>query len=90
MKEEIEYTLCFKNSAAKEFRRLPKDIKQRVGIAIEQLRFHPRPDGVTKLKGDENLYRIRIGDYRAVYEIDDSEKALRITRVRHRRDVYQS
>ncbi|MDY7013705.1 MAG: type II toxin-antitoxin system RelE/ParE family toxin [Cyanobacteriota bacterium] len=90
MKEEIEYALRFKNSAAKEFRGLPTEIKQRIGTVLEQLRFHPRPDGVTKLKGDEDLYRIRVGDYRVVYEIDDAEKALRITRVRHRRDVYRS
>jgi mRNA interferase RelE/StbE len=88
--EEVEYTLRFKNSAAKEFQGLPTDIKQRVAEAIERLRFNPHPDGVTKLKGDDYLYRIRVGDYRVVYEIDDPEKVLRVIRVRHRRDVYQS
>lgn len=88
--EEVEYTLRFKNSAAKEFRGLPTEIKQRVAEAIERLRFNPRPHGVTKLKGDDCLYRIRVGDYRVVYEIADPEKVVRIMRVRQRRDAYQS
>ncbi|MEM9540105.1 MAG: type II toxin-antitoxin system RelE/ParE family toxin [Cyanobacteria bacterium P01_E01_bin.42] len=84
------YSLQFKNSAAKEFRGLPTDIKQRIGEAVEELCFDPRPDGVVKLKGDDDLYRIRVGNYRVIYEIDDDEKALLIMRVRHRGDAYKN
>ena len=84
------YTLRFKNSAAKEFRGLSGELRQRVGEAIDRLSLHPRPEGMVKLQGSDNLYRIRVGDYRVVYTIDDKEKVIRIMRVRHRRDVYQN
>jgi mRNA interferase RelE/StbE len=85
-----EYSLKFKSSAAKEFRDLPIEIKQRIGIALEQLRQNPRSIGSVKLQGNEGLYRIRVGDYRIVYEIDDSIKSIRITRIRHNRNVTDS
>jgi mRNA interferase RelE/StbE len=84
-----EYTVKFVTSAAKEFRSLSGDIKRRVGIAVEKLRQTPRPAGVRKLQGHERLYRIRVGQYRIVYEIDDQANLVRITRVRHRREAYQ-
>lgn len=84
------YTLRFKNSAAKEFRGLSKELRQRVGEAIDRLSLNPRPEGMVKLQGSDNLYRIRIGDYRVVYTIDGKEKVILIMRVRHRRDVYQN
>ena len=84
-----DYSLRFKSSAAKEFRNLSSEIKQRVGLAVEELSQKPRPNGVVKLQGDDKLYRIRVGDYRIVYEIDDPEKLIQITRIRHRSDVYK-
>lgn len=54
-----------------------------------QLQQNPRPSGVVKLKGDHQLYRVRIGDYRIVYIIDDNDKLIKITRIRHRQDVYK-
>jgi mRNA interferase RelE/StbE len=84
-----EYDIQFVTSAAREFRLLPANIKRRVAVAIEALRQTPRPTGVRKLEGHERLYRIRVGQYRVVYEIDDVAKQIRVTRVRHRRDVYR-
>ena len=84
-----EYQIKFKSSAAKEFRKLPSGIKERIREAVNQLTENPRPSGVVKLRGEDRLFRIRIGDYRIVYEIDDSAKLVRVTRVRHRKDVYQ-
>ncbi|MEB3210878.1 MAG: type II toxin-antitoxin system RelE/ParE family toxin [Leptolyngbyaceae bacterium] len=84
-----QYEIQFKTSAAKEFRKLPPDIKLRIREAINTLKTAPRPAGVKKLAGESNLYRIRVADYRIIYEIDDSTQMLQITRVRHRRDVYQ-
>ena len=78
----------FAESAAKEFRALPTEIKRRVGTAVDALCGSPRPRGVSKLKGHFRLYRIRVGIYRVVYEIDDPRKLVRVTRIRHRRDVY--
>jgi len=84
-----EYNIGFKSSAAKEFRNLPENIKQTIEIAIDELRQNPRPIGVVKLQNEEDLYRIRVGDYRVVYEIDDAAKSILITRVRHRREAYR-
>jgi mRNA interferase RelE/StbE len=85
-----EYQVKFKSSAAKEFRKLPSKIKERIREAINQLTKNPLPSGVVKLKGDDRLFRIRIGKYRIVYEIDDSIKLVRITRVRHRQLLEQA
>jgi mRNA interferase RelE/StbE len=83
------YEVQFATSAAKEFRSLPPELKHRTGAAIDDLSQDPRPPGVRKLVGHERLYRIRVGQYRVVYEIDDQEQLIRITRVRHRREVYR-
>jgi mRNA interferase RelE/StbE len=82
------YEVKFATSAAKEFRSLPLELKSRIGAAIDGLRQDPRPPGVRKLVGHERLYRIRVGQYRVVYEVDDKKQLVRITRVRHRREVY--
>ena len=59
------------------------------GRAIDGLSGNPRPPGVRKLVGHESLYRIRVGQYRVVYDIDDQGRSIRITRIRHRREVYR-
>ncbi len=84
-----EYLLHFKVSAAKEFRSLPNTIKQRIANALDLLKLEPRPSGVKKLQ-HSNLYRIRVGDYRIVYEIDDRDRLIRVTRIRHRREIYRN
>ena len=83
------YEVQFATLAAKEFRSLVPELKHRIGAAIDGLSEDPRPPGVRKLVGHERLYRIRVGQYRVVYEIDDKEQLIRITRVRHRREVYR-
>ena len=50
---------------------------------------NPRPPGVIKLRGAENEWRIRVGDYRIIYEIDDDKRLIAILRIRHRREVYR-
>ena len=57
--------------------------------AITRLGSDPRPPGCKKLSGSARDWRIRVGDFRVLYEIDDPKKAVRIMRVRHRRDVYR-
>jgi len=83
------YEVKFATSAAKEFRSLPLELKRRVGAVIDRLSQDPRPPGVRKLVGHERLYRIRVGQYRVVYEVDDKEQLVRVTRIRHRREVYR-
>lgn len=83
------YEVRFVTSAANEYRSLPTHIKDRIAVAVEELKKNPRPMGVRKLKGHERLYRIRVGEYRLVYEIHDKAKLVHVTRVRHRREVYR-
>ncbi len=83
------YKIRFVGSAAKEFRSLSTKLKRRIETAIDGLSQNPRPPGVRKLVGHERLYRVRVGQYRVVYEIDDKEHIIRVTRVRHRREVYR-
>ena len=83
------YRTEFLRSAAKEFRNLEDEVKRRVVVAVDELVENFRPKGVRKLRGHRSLYRIRVGSYRVVYEIDDSARLIRVTRIRHRDDVYR-
>ncbi len=65
------YDVEFASSAGREFRSLPIEVKQRVAAVIDRPAQEPRPPGVRKLSGHQRLYRIRVGRYRIVYEIDD-------------------
>ena len=75
-------------SARKEIDGLEKQEKDRVLDAIEALSDHPRPKDCKKLKGSD-LYRIRVGDYRIVYEIHDNALIILVVKIGHRREVYR-
>jgi len=83
------YCVTLARSARKELENLDTKIVQRVFPKIEDLATTPRPSGCTKLKGNNTLWRIRVGDYRIVYAIDDRKRLVDITAVRHHRDIYQ-
>jgi mRNA interferase RelE/StbE len=84
----VTYQLLIKPSARKELEQLSDSILRRIDEAIVKLSNHPRPVGSKKLVGAP-LYRIRIGTYRVVYEIDDNRKTVTIVTVGHRGDVYR-
>jgi len=84
-----EYTITFARSARRELERLDTRFVVRIFPAIESLAQEARPSGCRKLRGQENLWRIRIGDYRVVYKIDDGASVIDIVAVRHRREAYQ-
>jgi 1,2-diacylglycerol 3-beta-glucosyltransferase len=71
------------------FKNLSLEIQSRIKPKIKALAIEPRPDGVKKLKGKENSYRIRIGDYRVVYEIFDDILVVKVVEIGHRSDIYQ-
>lgn len=85
----MNYRVALTVSAEKELDALPTKMIGRIVSRIEALAMAPRPPGCKKLKGGENEWRIRIGDYRAVYEIDDTAKTVDVTRIAHRREVYE-
>lgn len=74
--------------AAKAYRRLQGPVKDRVRAAIDALADDPRPPGAVKLAGRDD-YRVRVGDYRLVYAIHDSDRLVLVARIAHRRDVYR-
>ena len=84
-----DYTITFARSARKELESLDSQIINRVLPKIESLAKEPRPAGCRKLKGEKNLWRVRIGDYRVVYAIYDNEQRVDITGVRHRSKAYE-
>ncbi|MGA7234106.1 MAG: type II toxin-antitoxin system RelE/ParE family toxin [Bryobacteraceae bacterium] len=85
----VKYTLEIKPSAQKELDALDDTVFTRIDRKIVSLASNPRPAGVKKLRGYKNQWRIRIGDWRVVYIIDDGSKLVSITRIAHRREVYE-
>jgi len=86
----MSYTVLFKETAKKELYALPEKILKKVLAATDSLSINPRPVGVKKLKGKgENLWRIRIGDYRVIYLIDDKIRVVNIRKIGNRREVYE-
>lgn len=84
-----DYSLFLRPSVEKDLKPLPKDVTVRVWARIEALKFQPFPPNVVKLEGAQRLFRIRVGDYRIVYEVNTAEKQITIQHVRHRREVYR-
>jgi mRNA interferase RelE/StbE len=84
-----EYSITFARSARKELQSLPAAQIGRIFPAIEALAENPRPQGCKKLQGENYLWRIRIGQYRVIYAVDDNDRIVDIIAVRHRRDIYR-
>lgn len=84
-----DYVITFARSARKELEALPSKISQRIFGKITLLAAAPRPPGVKKLHGEDNLWRIRVGDYRIIYEINDASRVVDIAVIRHRSEVYR-
>ena len=84
-----QYAVSFRRSAEKDLHRLDATVQRRVIKAVEGLASSPRPSGCKKLQGSEDTYRIRVGDYRVIYSVDDSILIVAIERIRHRREVYR-
>jgi mRNA interferase RelE/StbE len=83
------YKIEWKNSAYKELQKLPRPMIVKVVAAVSDLANDPFPHGVKKLVGSEYTYRIRVGDYRVVYEVFENKLIIEIVRVRHRKDIYR-
>ncbi len=83
-----EYRVTLKSSAEKEFFRLPDPVSARIFPKIKALTTDPKPHGSIKLSGGRDEWRIRVGDYRVIYTIDDKEKNVKVMRIAHRREAY--
>ena len=85
----MSYQVIIPKSVQKQLDGLPDSIFDRVVKRIIVLKENPRPHGCVKLKGYENEYRLRIGDYRVRYEVRDQESIVLLLHCKHRRDVYR-
>jgi mRNA interferase RelE/StbE len=83
------YSVDVKPAATKEIEALPDNALSRVIRKVESLAQTPRPAGCKKLKGYKDQWRVRVGDWRVVYIIDDEAKLVSVTRVAHRSEVYK-
>ena len=84
----LKYSLEIKHSAQKELDALDDTLFSRIDRKILALADNPRPAGCKKLRGYKDQWRIRIGDWRVLYVIDDAAKLVSVTRIAHRREVY--
>jgi len=84
-----QYEVTFARSARKELQSLPTDIASRILDKIDLLSSDPCPTGSRKLSGPGSLWRLRVGDYRVIYEIDDKNHIIDVSVVRHRREAYR-
>jgi mRNA interferase RelE/StbE len=84
----MPHTVTFKPSAAAAIEDVPKDVSKRIVRKLAALVDQPRPHGSIKLTG-QNAYRLRVGDWRAIYEIDDAMRQVLVTVIAHRRESYR-
>lgn len=85
----MTYRVEFTTAAARQVNKLPRRVRDRVLDAIEDLAEDPRPHGSKKLVGEKTAWRIRLGDYRVIYDVHDEVLTITVVRAAHRREVYQ-
>ena len=85
---QVRYRVILPKSVQKELDRLPGDVVRRILARLAELETNPRPTNVKKLKG-RNAWRIRVGDYRVIYEIHDRQLQILVITIGHRREVYR-
>jgi mRNA interferase RelE/StbE len=83
------HEIAISSQAERDLKRLPTALFERIVPEIKALAMNPRPHGCAKLAGSRSDYRIRVGDYRVLYEIADHIRLVRILRVRHRREAHR-
>lgn len=84
----MPYRVEYSARASRDLAALPQDVQRRIRPRIDALADNPRPSGVKKLKGEDNVWRIRVGDYRVLYEIHDKILFVLVLRIRHRGSAY--
>ncbi|AFY99984.1 type II toxin-antitoxin system RelE family toxin [Calothrix sp. PCC 6303] len=85
----MSYKVEILKGALKQLKKLPSELQERIQVKIDDLAIEPRPNGVKKLKGKENTYRIRVSDYRVIYDIFDDNLVVSVVEVGHRGKIYK-
>jgi mRNA interferase RelE/StbE len=85
----VAYAVDLKPAAARDLRKLPEDVRRRIARRIDALATDPRPAGVESLKGGPDCFRLRMGEYRILYQAERKAHALLIARIARRREAYR-
>jgi mRNA interferase RelE/StbE len=85
----MPFSIVFTASAAREFKKLPKDLQRRISRTIDELAENAHPPGSKKLMSEENIYRVRAGDYRILYQVQSARLVVLVLKIGHRREVYR-
>jgi mRNA interferase RelE/StbE len=85
----VTYRIEWRLAALKEVEALARDVRARIVSKVESLAANPRPPGCSKLAGQDNEYRVRVGDWRIIYGVEDRVLLVLVLRVRHRREAYR-
>ncbi len=85
----MAYTLQFKPAALRQLEKLPRDVQRRIAAKVERLRDDPFPAGCKKLEGIVDAWRIRVGDYRVVYQVHRGILLILVVTIGDRREVYR-
>ena len=85
----MAYSVALAPAADRQFRKLPALVQQRLKSHIDSLASAPRPPGTVKMHGEPNLYRIRVGNYRIVYYVQDRAREVLVVKIKDRREVYR-
>lgn len=83
------YVILYKKSVDKDLRRIPKINRETIVKKIQALAENPRPAGVVKLRGSDDLFRMRHTEYRVIYRLSDNELTVLVIKVGHRREIYR-
>ena len=86
----MTYAVILRRSAERNLERLPREIQQRIKRHIDDLSEDPRPATSTPLVGQSDLRRVRVGDYRIVYSVDDDDLVVVVEAIDHRKDIYRT
>lgn len=85
----MNYTILLDSAAKRQLRKLPQPVSEKLDEAVRSLASDPRPSGCVKLENTKNSYRIRVGSYRIVYTVDDSDRIVKVVEAGNRRDMYK-
>jgi mRNA interferase RelE/StbE len=85
----LTYAVLLAPAAERQLKALDKPLQQRITKRLTKLGDNPRPPGVDKLAGEDNLYRVREGEYRIIYTIRDKELIVLVVKIGHRKEVYR-
>ena len=85
----MAYHIDFRPSALRALKKLPVAIRRRIAETLTSLANQPFPQGVKKLINEDNVYRVRVGDYRIVYQVEAGKLLILVLRIGHRKEVYR-